>query len=128
MSSILPLSVSLACGATRACGLRLHTDRATSEQVLNAAFAKISQMQAGPLVVGADSFFITVRNKIVAQAAHFGIPTIYETRESVVAGALKSYTPNFRDAYCRVVVYVGPSLEVRGPPTYQYCNQLSSSL
>lgn len=96
--------------------------------MLNAAFAKISQMQAGPLVVGADSFFITVRNKIVAQAAHFGIPTIYETRESVVAGALKSYTPNFRDAYCRVVVYVGPSLEVRGPPTYQYCNQLSSSL
>ena len=69
--------------ATRALGLRLHIYRATSENELNAAFAKISQMQAGPLVVGADLFFISVRDKIVALAAQYVIPTTYETRKSV---------------------------------------------
>jgi putative ABC transport system substrate-binding protein len=101
--------------ATRTLGLRLHIYRATSEDELNAAFAKISQIQAGPLVVGADSFFITVRDKIVALAAHYVIPTTYETRESVVAGGLMSYAPNFRDAYRQVGVYVGRILKGEKP-------------
>jgi putative tryptophan/tyrosine transport system substrate-binding protein len=101
--------------ATRALGLKLDIHRATSEHELNAAFAKISQAQAGSLVVGADSFFITVRDKIVALAAHFGIPTTYETRESVAAGGLMSYAPNFRDAYRQVGVYVGRILKGERP-------------
>ncbi|MGC2013315.1 MAG: ABC transporter substrate-binding protein [Pseudolabrys sp.] len=101
--------------ATRALGLRLHIYRATSENELNAAFAKISQMQAGPLVVGADSFFISVRDKIVALAAQYVIPTTYETRESVVAGGLMSYAPSFRDAYRQAGVYVGRILKGERP-------------
>ena len=101
--------------ATRALGLRLDIYRATSEHELNAAFAKISQTQAGSLVVGADSFFITLRDKIVAQAAHYVIPATYETRESVVAGGLMSYAPNFRDAYRQVGVYVGRILKGERP-------------
>src|SRR6478736_9241082 len=93
--------------ATRALGLRLHIYRATREHELNPAFAKISQMQAGPLVVGADSFFITLRDKIVALAAQYVIPTTYEVREFVVAGGLMSYAPNFRDSYRQAGVYVG---------------------
>lgn len=101
--------------ATRALGLRLHVYRATSERELDAAFAKISQMQAGPLIVGADSFFITLREKIVALAAHYVIPTTYENRESVAAGGLMSYAPNFRDAYRQVGVYVGRILKGEKP-------------
>jgi putative ABC transport system substrate-binding protein len=101
--------------ATRALGLRLHIYRATSEHELNAAFAEISQMQAGPLVIGADSFFITARDKIVALAAHYVIPATYETRESVVAGGLMSYAPNFRDAYRQVGVYAGRILKGERP-------------
>ena len=101
--------------ATRALGLRLHIYRATREHELNPAFAKISQMQAGPLVVGADSFFITVRDKIVALAAQYVIPTTYEVREFVVAGGLMSYAPNFRDSYRQVGVYVGRILRGEKP-------------
>ena len=101
--------------ATRALGLKLNIYRATSEQELDAAFAKISQMQAGSLVVGADSFFITLRDKIVALAARYGIATTYETRESVVAGGLMSYAPNFRDAYRQVGAYVGRILKGEKP-------------
>jgi ABC-type uncharacterized transport system substrate-binding protein len=101
--------------ATRALGLRLHIYPATSEAELDATFAKISEMQVGPLVVGADSFFITLRDKIVALAARYIIPTTYETRESVVAGGLISYAPNFRDAYRQVGVYVGRILKGERP-------------
>ena len=101
--------------ATRALGLRLHIYRATSEHELNAAFAKISQTQTGPLVVGADSFFISLRDKIVSLAAHYLIPTTYETRESVVAGGLMSYAPNFRDAYRQVGIYIGRILKGERP-------------
>jgi len=97
--------------ASRALGLRLHIYRATSEHEVNAAFAEISQVQAGPVVVGADSFFITLRDQIVALAARYNIPTTYETRESVAAGGLMSYAPNFRDAYRQVGVYVGRILK-----------------
>jgi putative ABC transport system substrate-binding protein len=100
--------------ATRALGLKLHIYRATSEHEVNAAFAKIAQMQA-PLVVGADSFFISLRDKIVALAAHYVIPTTYETRESVVVGGLMSYAPNFRAAYRQVGVYVGRILKGERP-------------
>jgi putative ABC transport system substrate-binding protein len=101
--------------ATRALGLRLHIYRATTEQELNAAFAKMSQTQAEPLVVGADSFFISLRDKIVALSAHHAMPTTYETRESVVAGGLMSYAPNFKDAYRQVGIYVGRILKGERP-------------
>src|SRR5215471_10816326 len=101
--------------ATRALGLKLHIYRATSEPELDAAFAEISQVRAGPVVVGADSFFITLRDQIVALAARYNIPTTYETRESVVAGGLMSYAPNFRDAYRQVGVYIGRILKGERP-------------
>jgi len=101
--------------ATRALGLNLHIYRATSEHELDAAFAKISQMQSGPLIVGADSFFITARDKLVALAARYVIPATYETRESVVAGGLMSYAPNFSDAYRQAGVYVGRILKGERP-------------
>jgi len=84
---------------------------ATSEHELGAAFAEIAQVKAGSVVVGADSFFITLRDQIVALAARYIIPTTYETRESVAAGGLMSYAPNFRDAYRQVGVYVGRILK-----------------
>jgi putative ABC transport system substrate-binding protein len=102
-------------GATRALGLKLNIYRASSEQEVDAAFAKISQVQAGPVVVGADSFFITLRDQIVALAARYNIPTTYETRESVAAGGLMSYAPSFRDAYRQVGVYVGRILKGEKP-------------
>jgi putative tryptophan/tyrosine transport system substrate-binding protein len=101
--------------ATRSLGLKLNIYRASSEHELDAAFAKISQTQAGPLVVGADSFFITLRDKIVALATRHGIPTTYETRESAAAGGLMSYAPSFKDAYRQVGVYVGRILKGERP-------------
>ena len=101
--------------ATRALGLKLHIYPATSEHELNAAFAKMSQTQAGPLIVGADSFFITLRDKIGALADRYAIPATYENHESVVVGGLMSYAPNFRDAYRQVGVYVGRILKGERP-------------
>ena len=91
-------------------GVRLSAPGAVRHE-LGAAFAEISQVKAGSVVVGADSFFITLRDQIVALAARYIIPTTYETRESVAAGGLMSYAPNFRDAYRQVGVYVGRILK-----------------
>jgi putative ABC transport system substrate-binding protein len=101
--------------ATRIIGLRLRIERASSERELDAAFATLSDIQPSALIVGADSFFNSQRDKIVALAKHHSIPTVYEIRESVEAGGLMSYAPNFRDASRQVGVYVGRVLNGEKP-------------
>jgi putative ABC transport system substrate-binding protein len=47
-------------------------------------------MRAAALLVGADPFFLTRRDQIVALAARHAIPTIYKQREFAAAGGLAS--------------------------------------
>ena len=71
--------------------MQLHILKASTASEIDAAFATIVQLQAGPLIVGGDPFFNSLREQLVALAAPHGIPTIYEWREFAVAGGLISY-------------------------------------
>ena len=90
----------------RAKGLQLHILEAGDENGLEAAFASIPSLQAGALVVGADPFFNARRNQIVALAARYSMPTIYEWREFVEAGGLISYGPSLTGVYRQIGTYV----------------------
>jgi putative tryptophan/tyrosine transport system substrate-binding protein len=96
-------------------GKRLQLFHAGNEVELDAAFANVSQAGAGALLVGADPLFMSRRQQIVALAARYGIPAIYEARPFAVAGGLMSYGPDMLEAYRVVGIYAGRILKGEKP-------------
>jgi putative ABC transport system substrate-binding protein len=93
--------------AAQTLGLQVHVLNASTERDLDAAFETCAQLRAGALIVGADVFFTTRRNQIVALAARHALPTIYGQREFALAGGLMSYSTSLPDAIRQVGIYVG---------------------
>jgi putative ABC transport system substrate-binding protein len=81
--------------AARALGLQIHIVHASRERDFAVAFATLAELRAGAMLVGADPFFNSRRDDIVALAARHAIPAIYEQREHVVAGGLMSTAQRF---------------------------------
>jgi putative ABC transport system substrate-binding protein len=104
--------VQAAAGAT---GHDLHVVTANSNSSLESAFAKLAELQAGAMIVGADPFFYSRRETIVAAAARLGIPAIYELREFVVAGGLMSYGASLAGGYRQAGTYVGKIVKGEKP-------------
>src|SRR5262249_7082404 len=91
----------------RALGVQIHILRASSEREIDAAFAALTQLRAGALLVGADPFFNSQRDRLVALAASHKMPALYEFREFAVAGGLASYGTDLAAGYRQVGVYTG---------------------
>jgi putative ABC transport system substrate-binding protein len=92
--------------AARASGRRLSILKASTEDEIDTALATLVQLHAGGLVVMADPFFNSRREQIVALAARYAVPAIYEWREFADAGGLISYGPSLTDGWRRAGVYV----------------------
>jgi putative ABC transport system substrate-binding protein len=101
--------------AAAAAGQQINIQHASSDSEIDAAFAAFAQMRAKALLVGADPFFLTRRDHIVALAARHAIPTIYEQREFALAGGLASYGTNLNDATRQVGVYTARVLKGEKP-------------
>ena len=67
-------------GATE--GVQLPILKAGTESEIDAAFATLVQLQAGALVVGADPFFNSRREQLVALASRHAVPAIYQGANS----------------------------------------------
>jgi putative ABC transport system substrate-binding protein len=72
---------------------------ASTERDVEAAFAAMVQFRVGALLVNVDPFFIARRAQIVALAAQYGIPALYDRREFPVAGGLMSYGASEVEAF-----------------------------
>ena len=86
-------------GAAAAVGQRIFVAKAGSDEALEAAFAALVREGAGALLVTADPYFDTRRDRIVAFAARQRLPAIYQFREYAVAGGLLSYGVDITDNY-----------------------------
>jgi putative tryptophan/tyrosine transport system substrate-binding protein len=89
--------------------------RASTEAEIDAVFTTIIQQAAGALLVAQDPFFNSHRDHLVALAAHYKIPAIYNQREYTEVGGLFSYGTNFADGYRQAGVYVGKLLKGAKP-------------
>jgi putative ABC transport system substrate-binding protein len=101
--------------AARAVGREIVVFHASSDEEIEAAFARIDQARPGALLVGADPFFNSRREQIVALVARHAIPAIYEWREFAQAGGLMSYGTSLIEAYRQQGVYAGRILKGEKP-------------
>jgi putative tryptophan/tyrosine transport system substrate-binding protein len=101
--------------AVQKLGQRFHVANVSSQGEIDAAFAAISQSKVGALVVGTDPIFATSRGQLIALAARYRIPTIYNLLEYSEAGGLMSYGGSFTDACRQAAVYVSRILKGEKP-------------
>jgi putative ABC transport system substrate-binding protein len=94
---------------------RVHVLDASTEHDLDETFAALGKLGVSGLVVPAEGFFDSQRDRIVALAARYAVPMISTLREYVVAGGLMSYGASLSDAYRRAGIYVGRILKGEKP-------------
>ena len=88
---------------------------ASSEDEINAAFAKAADLHVDALLVGPDPTFTARRAQIVALAARYRIPANYYNRALCDAGGLSSYGAVFADVDRQAGVYIGRILKGEKP-------------
>src|SRR5262245_37792635 len=94
-------------GAIESTGLKLHVLSVSTEHEIDAGYATLTESHADLFLVGADPLFQTLRNRLIALAARYAIPSIYLNREFPLSGGLMSYGIHFPDAYRQAGKYTG---------------------
>jgi putative ABC transport system substrate-binding protein len=101
--------------AAQAIGQQLIVLDVSSDREIETAFTTLVQRGAGALHVGTGAFMNSQREQIVALAARYRTPAIYNWREAVAAGGLMSYAPSITDAYRQAGIYAGRILKGEKP-------------
>jgi putative ABC transport system substrate-binding protein len=96
-------------------GIELHVLKASAERDFDEVFAKLAQLRAGGLVIGASSFFIARQEQLAALSVRHAVPAIFENRQFAVAGGLMSYGSSLSDAYRLAGVYTARILKGEKP-------------
>jgi putative ABC transport system substrate-binding protein len=102
-------------GGARSLNLQLHVVRATSAAEFEAAFKEIKDLKTEALLISADLFLHSQREKLVSLVSSHGLPTIYPWREYVTAGGLMSYGPSLLEASRLIGIYSGKILRGANP-------------
>ena len=101
--------------AARAIGQRIVFANASADAELEAAFESLTNAGIGALMVTADPYLDTRRDRIIAFAARQRLPAIYQFRQFAVAGGVLSYGLSFIDVYRQVGRYAGMVLKGAKP-------------
>jgi len=101
--------------AAHTIGQRIVIKNASTDEELDAAFDVLVQERIGALLVAADPYFDTRRDRIIALSARHRLPAIYQFREYAVAGGLLSYGVSITDGYRQYGVYAASILKGAKP-------------
>src|SRR6266536_1878406 len=101
--------------AGRMLGQQIRILNASTEGEIDAAFATMGELRAGALIVGSDPFLVSRHDQLVALAARYALPAVYQFREFPAAGGLMSYGASLADAYRQLGTYTGKILNGAKP-------------
>ena len=97
--------------AASSLGRQLKTMNVSGENDIEPAFAAMAEQRVAAAVVTSSPAYLPQRQKFVALAARYAIPTAYFVRDFADAGGLISYGTSLPDAYRRAGVYTGRILK-----------------
>jgi putative tryptophan/tyrosine transport system substrate-binding protein len=101
--------------AAQAVGQSLLVVEAGTEEQFDKVFAMMAERNVAAILYGANLFFQVIGERLVALAARYRIPALYEWREFVTAGGLMSYSTD-RNEFGRVAgSYAGRILKGEKP-------------
>ena len=101
--------------AARTLGIELHILQASTEREIDAAFAALTRLRAGALVISPEAFFNSRSEQLAALTVRHAVPAIYTYREFAAAGGLMSYGGSITDSYRQAGIYVGRILKGEKP-------------
>jgi putative ABC transport system substrate-binding protein len=101
--------------AARKLDKKLFIAEASNDSELDAAFAALMEQRVNALLVAADPYFDTRRERLVGFALQSRLPAFYHFREYALAGGLISYGPRVSDGYRQAGVYAGRILKGARP-------------
>ncbi len=104
-----------AMSAAKSLGITLHVLNASTERDFEDVFNKLTELDAGGLVVGADPFFTSRSARLGEIAARHAMPGVFENRSFAAAGGLASYGGNIIDSYRLTGTYVARILKGEKP-------------
>jgi len=114
-NAVAALDTSDAQAAAAALGYKLIIVKAGSAAEIDAAFATIAEQRGSGLLQQLDPFLQSRREQLVALAARYALPAVYERPDFVAAGGLMSYGTSLRDALRLVGKYTGRLLKGEKP-------------
>ena len=79
------------------------------------AFATMAKRNVAAILYAANLFFQVISKRLVALAAHYGVPALYEWREFVTAGGLMSYSTDCNEVGREAGIYAGRILKGEKP-------------
>ena len=101
--------------AAKSVGQQVVIVEAATEGECEIAFETIVHGRAGALTIEADPLYVRIREKIVALATRYKLPTIYHSREFMLAGGLISYGSSVIEAYRQLGIYAAQVINGRQP-------------
>ena len=101
--------------AARDTGTELIVSAVHDPAGIDEVFAAMAQGSSGGVLVMPNIFMVAHRERIVAQAARYRVPTIYPQAEFVMAGGLLSYGVDGLDLFRRAASYADRILKGANP-------------
>jgi putative ABC transport system substrate-binding protein len=101
--------------AASSLGIQLQVIHARTLDDLDETFATLKKQRIGALVVMADAFFDSQRERVVALSVKHGVVGCYPWREYVLAGGIMSYGTSLSDSYRQAGIYAGRILRGERP-------------
>jgi putative tryptophan/tyrosine transport system substrate-binding protein len=101
--------------AAQTLGVELHILNASTNGDIDAAFASLTQLRAGGLVISTDPFFTSRSEQLAMLAASHAMPAAYKGREFAAAGGLLSYGTDIADTFRLAGTYTGRILKGEKP-------------
>jgi putative ABC transport system substrate-binding protein len=96
-------------------GMQTHIVEAHMVDEFDTAFATLVQQKVEAILLANDAFFFRERGRLIALAARYGMPAVYNWREFAADGGLMSYSPSLTQGYRQVGIYTGRILKGEKP-------------
>jgi putative ABC transport system substrate-binding protein len=114
-SALAPFQIQEMQAAAQAVGQPLLVVSVGTEDDVDKAFAGMAERNVAAILYAANPFFQVIGERLVALAARYRTPALYEWREFVTAGGLMSYSTDRNEVGREAGTYAGRILKGERP-------------